>query len=82
MPRLEDTLAYAAFALLGLGVVLGGWAFLLADNSFRGAEAQQLMLLGGAACAGAVASVVVSAKMAERRLRREERAGKGRLTID
>lgn len=82
MPRLEDTLAYAAFTLLGLGVFLGGWAFLLADNGFRGADAQQLMLLGGAACAGAVASVVVSAKMAERRLRREERSGKGRLTID
>ncbi|MBR0647211.1 hypothetical protein [Plastoroseomonas hellenica] len=82
MPRLEDALAYAAFSLLGLGIVLGGWAFWLVENSFRGGDAQRLLLLGAAACAGAVASVVVSAKMAERRLRREERSGKGRMTFD
>lgn len=74
MPRLEDTLAYASFTLLGLGVALGAVAFGLTGTLGAG-MAQTLCLVGAAASAAAVGCILVSAKLGERRLRREERSG-------
>lgn len=59
MPRLEDALAYASIAAIAVGVALGLRAAWLGALLMRGAEAQQLCMVGGAVClAGTVPALL------------------------
>jgi hypothetical protein len=73
MPRFEDALAYASFLLLGLAVALGGAGLLIDDRLLGAGTAPRLLQAGGAAGLAAAIVILASARLADRRLRREER---------
>ncbi|HEY4251539.1 MAG TPA: hypothetical protein VGM87_10075 [Roseomonas sp.] len=65
MPRFEDSLAYAAFTLLALGVALGAGGAWQAEILLHTAIARQLYLLGAAAGVAAAIAMVALVGIAE-----------------